>query len=458
MSDFSNQNYGYSTATNKTNIVIGNPSSFVYKSSSLNTGSVEVLKYDIETDKYLNEVTIRKYFHPDILIAAESGDLLARDSNGDYFLYEYDKLISVANKFGQSVAIYNNTIVIGDPLFYYAVSAASNSAIITGSSVDIFDITGSYLTSITNSYDTNFDYTTSFGESVSIYNDILAIGASSISSSKGAVYLYKNISNTWTYYQTLTGSSATAGSKFGGVVRIDQSGLKTIVVGNKATGSGVVYVFSYNTSSAYWDQSTILYADRTLTSSLQEINNNWTPLITSSANPDGYGNSVAIYENNILVGAPTDTIYKQYDGSSVSRQRGAVYFYENCNNSLHLWKIVQKSFGSKELLNTNKFGWDVAIYNTSSIVSSLKTNYPFTGSYVENTLYKKYDCNPDDVEYNVLGQVVAYQKNVTSSTWDIITTITKNKTYGDPYKLYGYSVSFYDSAVAVGSPIITNSI
>jgi hypothetical protein len=455
MSEFTNQIYGYSIATNKTNVVIGNPSNFVYNSASVQyTGSVEVLKYNNQTDSYTHSVSIRKYINPQILIAIETSDLLARDANGDNFLYEFSQLTPSSSKFGKSVAISNNTIAIGDPFYYFNITN-TGSGVITGSSVDLFDVTGSYLTSISNTYDTNYDYNTTFGESVSLYNDILAIGASSISSSTGAVYIYKNIANTWTYYQTLTGSLAITGSKFGGVVRIDQSGFKNIVVGNSATGSGLVYVFSYNTSSQYWNQTSILYPNRNLTQSLQTINNNWPPYITSNTNPDGFGNSVAIYENNIVVGAPTDTIYQQYNGSSVTRYRGAAYFYQNCNNSLNLWKLIEKTYGSSDLLNTNKFGWDVAIYNTSSVVSSLKLNYPYSASYIQNTLYKKFDCNPDDFEIDVLGQVVVFQQNPTSSNWDVITTVTKNKQYNDPYKLYGYSVSLYDSALAVGAPIIT---
>ena len=322
----------------------------------------------------------------------------------------------------------------------------------TGSSVDIFEIsTGNYITSINNTFESSYDYNTTFGESVSIYNDIIAIGASSISSSKGEVYLYKNIGGTWTYYQRLTGSNI-VGSKFGSVVKIDPSGSYNIIVGNGAI-SGSVYVFNYNSSSNYWSQATILNADRTLTSSLQEVNNNWIPYITSSTNPDGFGNSVAIYGTSIIVGAPTDTYYAQYSGSSIYHRRGAAYFFENCTGDNKNWSLIKKTFGSNEILTDNYFGWDVEVYETSSIISSLKTNFPFTSSYLENTLYKKFDCNPNDSVYNILGQYVLYQKD-TSSYWNIVTTLTKKKQYGEPYSVYGYDAAIYDSTIIVGSPVI----
>ena len=154
-----------------------------------------------------------------------------------------------------------------------------------------------------------------------------------------------------------------------------------------------------------------------------------------------------------MVGSPTDINYFQYDGSDIFHQRGAVYFYEDCTDTGIYWSLIQKEYGTDELLKTNYFGWDVEMYNTSSVITSLKTNWPFSQSYVENTLYKKYDCNPNDHEYNILGQVVVYQKT-TESFWNPITTLTKNKIYGESYSVYGYDAALYDTSIIIGSPVI----
>lgn len=463
-SNIDNSNYGYSVATNKTYIAIGNPSIFAYSSSIFQTGSVEILQYNNILDSYKHKDTIKKYFRPDIYISSETPEILMTDTGSNIvtssqFLYEYSDVAYTASRFGQSVAIYDTTLAIGDSLFYYRLSANAVS-VLTGSSVDIFSLSGSntqtasYITTISNSFETSYDLNTSFGESISLYNDILAVGASNISSSRGAVYLYKNISGEWTYYQTLTGSN-TINSKFGGVVKIDQSGSYNIVVGNKSSLTSNVYVFNYNSSSGYWKEVAILSENRSLnlTQSLQTINNDWPPFITSSANSSSYGHSVAIYGKTILVGSPTDVNYLQYSGSTSSHQRGAVYFYEDCIDTGIYWRLIDKSYGTPELLNNNYFGFDVEIYGTSSIVTSLKHKWPFSQSYIENTLYKKYDCNPNDHEYNILGQVVFYQKT-TGSSWSPITTLTKNKKYGEPYSVYGYDAALYDSSLIIGSPVI----
>lgn len=464
-SNIDNSNYGYSVATNKNYIAIGNPSIFAYSSSIFQTGSVEVLQYNNILDSHKHKDTIKKYYRPIIYISSEVPEILMTDTGSNVvtssqFLYEYEDLVYTSSRFGQSVALYDTTLAIGDSLFYYRLSNNATS-ILTGSSVDIFSLSGSntqtasYITTILNTFETSYSLNTSFGESVSLYNDILAIGASSISSSKGVVYLYKNVAGEWTYYQTLTGSNATTNSKFGSVVKIDQSGSYNIVVGNKSSLISNVYVFNYNSSSGYWKEGAVLSENRSLslTQSLQVINNNWAPVITSSANSSSYGHSVAIYGKTILVGSPTDVNYVQYIGSTVSHQRGAVYFYEDCIGTGVYWRLIDKSYGTSDLLNTNYFGFDVETYGTSSIVTSVKTNWPFSQSYVENTLYKKYDCNPNDHVYNILGQVVFYQ-NTTGSSWNPITTLTRNKKYGEPYSVYGYDAALYDNSLIVGSPVI----
>ena len=464
-SNIENANYGYSVATNKTYIAIANPSVFAYSSSVFATGSVEVLQYNNIFDSYKHKDTIKKVWNPDIYLASETPEILATDTGSNLvtsskFLYEYDYLVYTASRFGQSVALYGTDLAIGDSLFYYKISDNATS-VLTGSSVDIFSLSGSntqpasFVTTIINTFETSYTTETSFGESVSLYEDLLAIGASNISESRGVVYLYKNISGMWTYHQTLTGSGTTINSKFGSVVKIDQSGSYNIIVGNNSPLPANVYIFNYNSSSGYWGQGAVLSENRSLdlTQSLQIINNDWPPYIPSVANSSSFGRSVAIYGKSIVIGSPTDINYFQYDGSSILHKRGAVYFYEDCNNTGVYWRLIKKSYGSGDLLNDNYFGWDVELYNTSAAVTSIKKNWPFSQSYIENTIYKKYDCNPNDYEHNILGQIVVYQQT-TESNWNILTTLTKNKIYGEPYSVYGYDVALYDTSCIVGSPVI----
>ena len=126
-SNIDNSNYGYSVATNKTYIAIGNPSIFAYSSSIFQTGSVEVLQYNNILDSHKHKDTIKKYFRPLIYISSEVPDILMTDTGSNVvtssqFLYEYGDLVYTASRFGQSVALYDTTLVIGDSLFYYRLS------------------------------------------------------------------------------------------------------------------------------------------------------------------------------------------------------------------------------------------------------------------------------------------------------------------------------------------------
>ncbi len=454
-------NYGYSVATNKRYVAVGNPAVNRYTSSisdKFGTGSVDVLVYNTEIDQYEHFATIKKYVNTenvDVILNTEDSDKIVTSAEfflsinintGDSTVYD--------DSYGKAVALYNDILVIGNPRYTY--STTDFSQILSGSTVDIYDLTnlsssGLPLYTISNSFDSDYN-TTTFGESVSIYNDFLIVGSSNALSRKGAAYIYTQSANTWVHYQTLTGSNAGSGSLFGSIVKIDQSGSNRIIVGNGATGSAYVYVFGYNTSSGYWTESKILSSNRTLPQTLNFIS--CSPYITSSSNPDGYGNSVAIYGDSIAVGAPTDTFYYEYTGSSVYRQRGAVYFYQSCNSSGTDWYLLQKSFGSEDLRKTNKLAMSIDMYETTSIVSSTYKNYPYSSSYILNTLNKKYDCNVFDNEYDTLGQIVIYSQSTSSYNWNILKTISKKKEYGYPYSPFGYKVSLYSDIFVVGCPLL----
>lgn len=455
-----NVNYGYAVATNQIYSAIGNPAISLYSSSIYSTGSVEILQYDIKTDSFRHKDTLKKYITESFYITTEDSEIITTDGSTNYRLvYDVSTLSPSSSRFGQSVALYDTTLIVGDSLYYYRYGT---SGILSGSAVDIYDISGSinntasYITSLTNSFESNYDSNTNFGTSIDIYKDTIVVGASSFSGSRGAVYIYKKISNIWTHYQTLSGSLSITGSRFGGCVKIDPSGSYDIIIGNDANISSNVYVYSYQSSSGYWSETQIFSENRSidLTETLKLRNGNWPPYITSSVHSSSFGKSVAIYGNDILIGAPTDMVYFPYSGSSQFFHCGAAYFYENCNSQQGGWKLKEKTYGPADLINENYFGWRVALHGSSSLISSCKTNFPFSSSYLENTLYKKYACNPDDDVNDTLGQVSVYEKDSTSSMWSYVTNITKRKKYAEPYSVYGFSISMHGSSILIGSPVI----
>ncbi len=454
---------GYSIAADGDYLAVGNPTSFLSGSAILrNKGSVEIFKYSKTTDLYNPFFIFYKYIIPsgfpgylsadtssvDITyINADTSSIPILGLNLEIDLDVWNPIV-YDDSYGVSVDLSGSTLVIGNP--YYRFSLIEGSSIFTGSCVDIYDLldySSSYVSgtvyypkyTIINSFD-NDQYST-FGESVSIFENKLVIG----SSKNNAAYIYTQSLGVWNHFQTLSGTNY-----FGGVVKIDPSGSNRIVVGNKSTGSAV-YVYEYNLLSNSWELNGTLDQDRTLTGSLNFID---TKPYFPGVQPSGsnYGNSISIYGDTIIVGAPNDMYYYEWSGSTILRNRGAVYFWKKCSDVTN-WFLLQKSFGNENLLKSNNFGYSVDIYKENAIATSTKDIYEFSSSYIINTINKRFDCNPDDSIIDTLGQFVLYTSSLSSSKWEIDSVITKKKQYGYPYTTFGYSSAITDNIISIGSPL-----
>jgi hypothetical protein len=496
--DYLRLNYGYSCANNKKYIAVGDV--YLNPYDSIN-GVVDVFEYNQVTNKYENKFLIRKLINPkdyNLLLATEDGttDYTGADASDEFIstepsssylikgnvllgsenyneistetgsgIYVRDTLVpfndnpldllvesvfglilSYNDKFGTSLALYGDLLAVGCPYFNITFTNGDN---FTGGSVDIFDLTAYQqgalyypIASISSAGDSTF------GESVTMYGDYLAIGSSGAFDTVGAVYIYKKINgdNTnWQLIQTLYGTGLNC--FFGGIVKFDQSGTYTLVVGNSSINGGYVYI--YQMTNGLWNLTQTLSSDHTIPQTLAYLNN-ISPIITQNSS-DGFGNSVSIYGSTIIVGAPTDTLYQEYVGSPF-KYRGSVYFFQTCSANTNQWNLLQKTWGDGETLSNNQLGFNVDIYGTSAIATAIKYGNNFTADYISNTLSKRFDCNPNDPYFDIMGQVILFNLNTGSNMWDIEHTQQKKKLFGFPYLYYGYSTALYDDTFVVGSP------
>ena len=459
--------YGYSTAANNDYLAIGNPSSF-FTSSYVGTGSVFLYQYSLNNDNYvyLNKLKKSYSYSGELLLSADTSSLnetlLNIDTssvvNGLNIILDSPgySLTPVADGYGISVSISSSTLVVGCPYFYY--SYISNTTIIkdTGS-VEIFDLSN-ISTNSTPTYviynSSSLDINDTFGESVSIsYNNfltssIIVVGSSGANKNTGSIYIFTQSLNSWDLYQTINGQIPNG--YFGYDVKYDLSGSNRIVVGNKTTGSAI-FIYEYNVLSSYWELNDTLDQDRTITGSLNFINTKpYFPGIQPSGS--NYGNSVSIYGDTIIVGSPNDMYYYEWSGSTVLRNRGAVYFWKKCSDATD-WFLLEKSFGNENILESNNLGYSVDIYNGNAIATSTKDINQFSSSYINNTINKRFDCNPNDSVIDTLGQFVYYTSSLSTSLWEIKSVITKKKQYGYPYTTFGYSSAITDNIVSIGSPL-----
>ena len=270
--------------------------------------------------------------------SAGSAYVFVRDSNGTWS--QQQKLTpssgSDVGRFGSSVAIHNDSVIVGAPKDDFAGTDAGRAYVyardsngnwsqqaqfapgdigeFAAVSVDIHNDTAVVSVYFDNNYrgsaevyvrDTNGNWsrqqtlsasdaaiTDFFGISVAVHNDTIAVGAyydDDNGNNSGSAYVFvRDTNGIWSQQDKLLATDGSAVAFFGHMIAINGD---RIVVGAKgdsffATDAGSAYVFS------------------------RDINNNWSQLqkLESSdlAGVDEYGGSVSIDADDIIIGAHWD--------------------------------------------------------------------------------------------------------------------------------------------------------
>jgi hypothetical protein len=241
---------------------------------------------------------------------------------------------AVADKFGYSVAISENTVVVGS---YNDDSPLSNAG-----SAYVFVRSGTTWTfqqKLTGSDSTADDQ---FGTGVAIQGETIVVGANHAdlpgNSEAGSAYLFRRTGSVWAQTQKFIPVQGP-----NGVILGDHLGESAAMSGDKIvlgapgddnpfTAAGAVYVFA-ETGGSYALQQKLT--------------------IPSGANGDSFGNSVAI-EGNTLVGGAL-----QYTPIIGQPAYGAAYVYE-FNGST--W-ISQGRIVASDGATVDRFGYSVAVSN-----------------------------------------------------------------------------------------------
>jgi len=449
-----NENYGYSVATYGDYVVIGSPPSF-RNGSGFSIGMVNVKKYDSSVDQYVPYLELQKTVNLQQLNVSLSttnfNELLTENGISiDGNISETD-IVKLENEYGNSLSIYGSELAVGTRFF--SCSFVNSASVLpqnlsTGSCVDIYELSSGSIypyTSISSSFN---DESGSFAQSISLGQNVLAIGCTKKFNNKGVVYIYKKVNNNWTYAQTLTGSKSNVGDYFGYSLKIDPSGSKDLIVSDyKGSGTGSVYFFV--SSSTGWNEVNYVNANQDFNYNLPYVN--YPPSASYSQSFDGFGYSVSIYGDNAVVGCPYESQYYEYTSSQQLRYRGAVYFYYKCNLN-NKWVLDTKSYGDDNTLKDNKLGYNVDIFDKYTTVSVPKYVFPFSSSFITASLNKVLTREDYERPFNLLGQVLLYEN--TGSNWNVSKNIFRYKTYGVPYTVFGYDTAISDKSIVVGSPCL----
>ncbi len=283
--------FGYSLAADNTTLVVGVPGEGSTNSNPLddtanNAGAVYV--YD-------------------------------RNSDGDWSTPHYIKSPnpSADDRFGASVALSGNTLVVGAP------SDASNTQMLADKNNNAADAGAIYIYSRSGSDWTFSHYLKSpnpeagdhFGEAIAIYNNQIVIGAplkdQTGQADAGVVYVAELNDNHWALQQTITATNPTTSSYFGRAVAINENHLAIGSPGTDAdtvSNSGVVYL--YQLQDMVWTQ-------------IQHIE------AANADSGDGFGSVIALAGGTLAISAlGEDSEFSIDPSDNTLNDAGAVYVFE----------------------------------------------------------------------------------------------------------------------------------
>ena len=430
--------FGFKVESHGLFAAVGNPNP--QHSSYNGTGSIEVYRYDS---------AIGTYSYYGMAQSANAG------SSGT----------SVTDQYGTSFDFYNNVFVVGDPYFngsYDSVLYPYKSLVdvyllnISSSVQSTLDSSLRNVTKIDSPLGTGYN---TFGNTVSVNDEYIVVGANG--SGDGKVYIYSY--TTGSSSVNITGpvkqiDAVRSGKNFGSIVKINKSENNSILISESPSVENP-QVYLYDSSSVGWTLTHTFYS---ITGSTELPFDNVTAYDYVKNSYDGFGSDIQINSDTIVIGAPYDASYYEYSGSTTQYNKGAAYIYNRTDcptdytnsHSIYAqggqiyWDLQIKYDGDVNTIKNNKLGCSVDVFGDKILIGCVSYDIPnTTKSDVSSSISQSYDDTGV-----ILGQFELFEKSgsdVTPLTYDY-----KKKSIGYPYMSYGYDVSISDKAIFIGSPYI----
>lgn len=363
------------------------------------------------------------------------------------------------DQFGTSVCLHGDTLVVGAPFEKSAATGvngnqADDSAIDAGAAY-VFVRGGGTWTQQAYLKAHNTQAFDTFGTTVALYGDTIAVGAPFEDSSTtgvngggrgdnsafnaGAVYVYERAGNAWTQTAYVKASNTDAGDNFGQSVALWEdtllvgapledgasSGVNGNEANNGAADAGAAYVFER--AGGVWSQAAYLKG-------------------SSSDAGDRFGDAVALQGSTAVVGAP----FEDGAGTGVNASRanngatdsGAAFVYDGTGGAWSLTHYLKAS-------NTgagDRFGEGLAIdFEDAGQVMTIMVGAPF-----ERSASVGFDGGQRDNSLIQAGAVYVYRAAYGDPLAQIHYVKASNTGIGDQY---GTSMCLDGTVVVVGAPI-----
>ena len=404
--------------------------------------------------------------------------------------------------FGQSVAFDGNTLVVGarDPSCATGINGnQTNSSCPGGGAVYVFTRTGETWSQQAYLKASNTDPNDSFGGSVSLSGDTLAVGASNEDScargingdqannsceGTGAVYVFTRSAGTWSQQAYLKASNPDVDDNFGSAVAVNgnmlavgawlEDSCATGIDGNQGDNgchdAGAVYMFTRNdnvwTQQAYMKASDAKFlgsfgswvaldgdtlavgATAVLSAGEVYIFTRTAGVWTEQANLKGsntsegdmFGSSLAVKDDTLIVGARLeDSCATGINGNQADEgcpTAGAVYIFTRANN---LWsQIAYVKPISAGTQSSSDFGVNIAFDGTTFAVSA-----------GDHNCAKGFNPSPSSNDCSWSGAVYLFTRTATS--WAQRAYVKASNT--DEFDFFGWGgLAITGNTLVVGAP------
>ena len=273
------------------------------------------------------------------------------------------------DEFGYSVVVHDETVVVGAP--YHDANGLSNSG---AAYVFSKPTNGRWVTTDTQTAkltDVGGKALDRFGRSVAVHEMVVVVGAYFREFGKGAAYVFTEPSNGWAdppiaEPTQLAAFDGVADDYFGNTVAVDGN---TIVVGANGDESGTGAAYLFTKSGGVWGNAPESGSHREETAKLTASDGEGT---------DYFGASVAVKGNTVVVGAYNDKIDEddEDDGDDESYRSGSAYMFakpeDGWVNSIETAKLILPAGVEPE--EYDNFGNSAAVDGESIMVGAPRSD------------------------------------------------------------------------------------